>query len=465
MIRFGSLFQRGVSDMAEIVVTKEESRKAIADCKALAKEIMSRDHSPDVQEQHAQETIDRMFSSQDDGASAETGDSVFNSKEWNELDAAYQQAVRSGDIVEQQRILVEEQRLMDKELHRLLPPGETKRATPETVKEEVQSSRVDTNAVLSFIRQFAEGRTPPETESTKKAKRQAAHSKRTDVNPKVEQVLYAKGTCTSQGKTVQFNQVAKEVDWAKLALTNTSSIEEVMEQLTDLVTGAVHQNYGGWRRITDIIVRDQHLIINKTCFVPILDENALKTGKFPLDTLEYLKAGAVAGFFDWAYLKHMTNLQVIDIDDMSFYTMNIGGRLKCGRRIGVSSLFNYVKSLEVLVIGSETVTRDSLYTDEATPLKKKLATHKRHAFFSDGYKLNVMQHTNDFNSWTFNNMKNYAVNRGNKNLFIYLGGLSARGVVAAGAGILNLGTHLVGGIASVIKEAMTPVDPSDVGLN
>ena len=119
-------------------------------------------------------------------------------------------------------------------------------------------------------------------------------------------------------------------------------------------------------------------------------------------------------------------------------------------------------SLEVLTLGSETVTREKLLTKESVPIKEKVNVSKRFWNFNDGYKLNICKGTNGLQDFTLNNLKNYATNRGNKGLFRYCLGTMARATLFAGAGVANLASHLAWGIKNLLSTAMTPVSDEDL---
>lgn len=435
---------------------------ALAECLAGLRVLSE---NPDIVAQFTNARIADRYVNFPDGAEAGSGRVIGGSYTPDYYQA--RQRMLSAPIIDADFTVVEYAKTVTSEdLHaeqKLLNHDERRSATKQTVDQSIPKQDMSDATFWDRVRQMIDGRFR-ETEAQQQAKQAAANSTRTDPERIDRQVAYAKDACTSQGQSFSYNVVYEKVDWGAYIKDKSGSVVESVEKLVSFITNAVNKNYGGWGRITEIIVRDQHLIINRTCFRPVLDPSTIESGAFPIDSVDYLKDGALASFFDWGMLRHMRNLHVIDIDDMSFYEYCIGDRLKCGRRIGVSTLFNLCKSLDVLILAGDEVTRDSLYTKQSTPVKQKLATHKRFSLFSDGYKIEVCKNTNDFASWTFGNMKNYACNRGDRGLFKYCCGVTARAGLAGVAGVLNLGTHLVGGIRDIFKEAMKPIDPSDVGL-
>lgn len=445
-----------------MAISQSKKAEVFRALEAKKREIDARKGNPAAAEAAAAKTRDKVISMFPDGAEAETGAGAFDDTDDEVTNTVIETTQDLNEMGE--AVTTKNKRDLAKE-HENLTPAESAPATPSTVKSKVVNFPVGPEALRRFVEAFTSGRAPADPPEVQEAKQRHAQSKKTDVKPEVERVLYTSNTCESQGKTFNYKIAQQAVDWGSfIEKTCNGSAEDAIEFLTAEVTRLVKRTYGGWNRITEIIVRDQHLIINRSSVQPILDPKTVNVSNFPLDVVDYIRDGAVASFFDWRALKYMSNLRILDVDDMGFYEINIGGRLKCGRRIGVSTIFNYVKSLEVLILAGDEVTRDGLTSDEGVKVKKKLATHKRFTLFSDGFKLNVCQHTNDLSSWTMNNLKNYANNKGDKGLFRYCGGIIARGAVAGVSGILNIGTHLVGGIVNTIKSAMTPVDPEEVGL-
>lgn len=442
--------------------TQAEQNNVVSALRDRYQQFKVRRGSPELQDAAAKENIARIYQTQPDGADAETGKTAYDDAEDETLNRMLDDEGTNQPEEVYRAMHLRNQKDLKAEL-RLLTPSERAPATKQTVESKIIKFPVGDSFMAGGVKRIMSGLFP-ETEEIKQAKRACAQSKKTDVNPAVESIRYGKDVCTSRGQTVNYKTVMKKVEWGDAIKRKSTSPEESLEYLSSYLTNAVRDSYGGWGRVTEIIIRDQRLIINRTCFCPSIDPSIVSADMFPLDTLDYIKGGAIAGFFDWWMLKYMRNLQVLDVDDLGFYEVNIGGRLKCGRRIGVSTLFNLCPSLEVLILAGDEVTREALNSEEATEVKKKLSNHKRFSLFADGYKLNIMQGTDSVAGWTLGNLKNYANNRGNKGLLRYCSGVIARAGLFGVAGVVNLGTHLVGGIRNAFKEAMTPVNPEDVGL-
>lgn len=259
---------------------------------------------------------------------------------------------------------------------------------------------------------------------------------------------YKVGNTTKQFKLAKVN-----VSWGSQFKEGVEHIPRNIEVLRSLVTKGIYEFYGGWSRITEIVVMDSMLIMNGVCYSPIIEDSQFPM--FPLDTLDYIKNGCIAPFFDWKYLKDMKRLSVLSIDDETFYANEVANDLKLSRNIGVASIFNTCSNLMTFILGGRVIHRDELYSDRSVPMKKSLAKVKRNMVFSDGYKINVYDATNGVQDYMFGNLKTYAMNRGNKGLFRFCLGTTVRAGLAGVSGIVNASTHLLGGVFQVLKEMCT----------
>lgn len=305
-------------------------------------------------------------------------------------------------------------------------------------------------ALNAFAERVAK-RTKMEQEAFKKA---AASEKRTWAS---DEITYAKNKYTdADGNVKEYKLAVKKMDIDEMIGRSVKSPEEAIERLKQYITYCIRNQYGGFNRIKTIVVSGETLIMNGVAFIPCVDAKYVRDKNiFPLDSIDLIENGTIASFFDWTTIKKMSNLYSITIDSMEFYRAEIGSSLGLGNRIGVSSLFKINDSLDVLTIGSDTVTRDSLTKDESVPMKKNLAKHKRFFNFSDGYKLNIYNGTNGLQNYMFTNLKNYAYDKGNKGTMKYAGGVVVRTGLALAAGALNLGTHVVGAIWQFGKQLFT----------
>lgn len=327
-------------------------------------------------------------------------------------------------------------------------------ATPEMIDKAFAEQKMYddmSQGILDFLNQI-------EPEEFQKQKTVEAQKKWTDIP-----TAYKSGCYTdAQGKEVQVKKELEAVDWGEILSKEANSTDEAVERLRSFISFSIKKKYGGWGRIKSIVIRSEQLIINDTMYVPVIEKKHINSDVFPVDTLDYIQNGCIAQFFNWVNLKKMSNLYSLDIDDTNFYTSTVGADLGVGRRIGVTTAFNICHNLDVLTLGSKTVTREQLTTKESVPIKEQVNISKRFWNFNDGYKLDICKGTNGLQDFTLNNLKNYATSRGNKGLFRYCVGTMARATLFAGAGVANLASHLAWGVKNLFSTAMTPVTEEDL---
>lgn len=319
------------------------------------------------------------------------------------------------------------------------------------------------NSLSDYIKRSMEMKTEAETNAYREAVEKAVNED-DDNSWASKQPIYKKDVYTNKdGNEVSITKVAEPVDWGRMLSKSAGSTEACLKRLRMYVTTNVVHHFGGYRNIKSIVVRDCQLIVNDVMYIPVLEKKYLNNVEvFPLDTQEYLKTGHIAPLFYWDCLNKLTCLYELDIDDVNFALRDLANDLGLGCRFGVSSLFRVASNLQIVTIGGETVTRESLKTKESVPVKQKISIAKRFWNFEDGYKLNVLGATNGLQNYTFTNLKNYATNRGNKGIFRFCCGTVARGVLAGTAGVTNLGAHLVRGVVNVFRDATIPITESEM---
>lgn len=280
------------------------------------------------------------------------------------------------------------------------------------------------------------------------------------------QVAYKKDCFDCNGNSVEFKRVKMEPDWNYILSECTSADKgKNLDKLTSLISMDLKNQLGGWNRVRTLFVYDCQLIINGVCYMPVV--KGVDMTDFPLDTADYIRNGAIAPLFDWSNIKKMTGLNEIGFDDASFYITYVGDGTGLGRRIGVSSLFKMLPNLNILHYGSETIDRESLSKPEKC--KKAIETmsiSKRKLDLLDGFHLDIYSGTGGLRGYTWNNLKNYANNKGNKGLLHFTGGVLGRGLLAGAGLAIDLGAHVAGsvfkGVASLFSDATTPVTDEDI---
>ena len=81
------------------------------------------------------------------------------------------------------------------------------------------------------------------------------------------------------------------------------SPHENLSNLAYALTNEIKHLYGDWSRINSLFVVDCQVIINNICWRPDLSQLA-DNNNFPVDTIDYLKGGAIAELLDWSFLEN-----------------------------------------------------------------------------------------------------------------------------------------------------------------
>lgn len=300
-----------------------------------------------------------------------------------------------------------------------------------------------------------------ETEPRRQASERAAE------NPNITgeiPYMYATKTCESNGKAIKYDAYAQDVNWSEFG----SKIKQGnklgnLNLLTNYITYQVYHMFDSWQSIKSIIIRDDRVVFNNIMYTPKVDKDKINLNWFPVDTLQYIREGAIAPLFDWSKLRKMNNLTYFDCDDSNFFINVIGGDLGLGKRIGMSSLYKICPNLQTLIIGGRDMSKDTMTDEDRIANHKYLSTFKRLTTFEDGYKFSLYGATNAFDDYCTDCLKNYAHSRGDKGIMTFLGGLGARGAVTFIAKGFNFAAHLGGVIKNIITDGMQPIDASDLG--
>ena len=364
--------------------------------------------------------------------------------------------------------VVIEQETAKKEADRLYyeTSQEKQPATPQQVKD---SFEMPINIADLIIEQGINAIKNPPPLMQKAKEKSANDPKKLAKFTASEKLFYAENTTESNGEPLKYKVVGQKVDWGRLIAEEGGTPEYNLAKFRAFVTQTVRDYFGGFDRIKTIVVRGENLIINNVCYSPMIDNQYLQNSKmFPLDVLDYIKDGRVAPLFNWKYLRSMRNLTLLDIDDTNFYITDIASDIGVGRRAGLTTIFKYIPSLEIFILGGEKVSLEDLEsnTESAKVVKKKISMFKHFKNFEDGYKFSVLSGTNSLQAYTVNNFKNYANNRGDKGWLKFTGGVLVRGALAGvGLGINGI-AHLAKGVFNTVKEVYkagtTPVDMNDV---
>ena len=295
---------------------------------------------------------------------------------------------------------------------------------------------------------------------SERAKKQLEKERQSSQQPKQcdNTVMFRKNTATFNGQPFEYKVMQREVNWGT-AFTKSFTMDDSItnfDKLNEKIIEDIKLAYGDLSRITDIAVISGMLIINGIQYYPLCKDKDFLNG-LPFDCADYFKSGAIAEIFDFGYLYYMPYLTNLKIDSMEFvirkfaYDIGIEGQFK------VPLVFKAFKNLKFLEIGDMSFVRPgkSINTNE----EEVEETLERHARVSEIYDSYVAKNADRFTGWTFNNMKTYACNRGNRGFLRYAFGTTLRtgAFVAVGTGNLALktGSWVLKKGASLLKKAFS----------
>lgn len=273
------------------------------------------------------------------------------------------------------------------------------------------------------------------------------------------------------GKAREYKIALINADYGKNFYENISESNRIknLDMLREEISKSVEQYYGGYKRITDIAIFNNQLIVNNVAFAPRLQGIGAIESRFPLDTYNYIKSGCIAPLFDWGYLGSMTSLRTLNIETGAFANDFVANDLG-DRTLNIVKLFERLPNLSVLCIEGNVLNRDDLFEDGRAKRNPEKTTRVSHALnlgakinklYSD-MNFNLMQTSNSVQGFFVDSLVSYAKNRGNKNFLHYSIGVVARVFGAGTAVVGNFGLHTVGGlvkgVAKTFKDAITPIN-------
>lgn len=366
-----------------------------------------------------------------------TREAFFNHYHWREEETTHEEPVNYDDIVKQMAVDTENQ-----------------------VRNEEFLANCEAS-VLNILNNY-------NSKACQKHMRSAYNSERTNRHTN-DKTMYKKDTVMMNGKETKFTRVKETPNWSidfQECLTNDDKARN-FDQLRIKITDAIFNYYGGFTRMNTIIVRNYQLIINGVCYMPVFSNSMLE--KFPFDVADYVREGCLAPLLDWGYLTKMTSLKILSFDTIEFVMTYVSEDLGAGRVFSPIGLFSICKNLEILEIDGEVVTYPLENEKTVKRVQRIEDNAKSCSRFNRVYDVYTDNVCNKFfggaRRWTFNNLVNYANNRGNKNIFMYTGGIISRGIVSGAAGTLELGARTVGGITKgvvgLFKRAVSEVHRKD----
>lgn len=268
---------------------------------------------------------------------------------------------------------------------------------------------------------------------------------------------YKSNTYIDAGGVEKKSSVHTEnINWNELSRKPAENLSDKLDRLKSYVTHHVLKVFGSGN-IKEIVIDDEQLLINGVMLRLNAPPDNYDSDLFPMDTSQYLARGLLANFFDYSALRKMRNLKSLAISDKNFYVSTVADDLGLSRRIGVSSVFRIVPSLQYFRLGSESVTRDSIHKPESLAIKSVVKTAKRGLELADKMRIGLLSCTDSIQSACVNDFKQYVSSRGNKPLIVYCLGVTFRGWMTAKVACTNLKVHVVTGIAKGVVDAFKSV--------
>lgn len=268
-------------------------------------------------------------------------------------------------------------------------------------------------------------------------------------------VVFKKNTAMFNGKPFEYKVLQKEADWGT-AFTKSFSMDDKITNLDKLnkkIIEDIRLNFGDLSRVTEIAVVSGMLIINGVQYYPLCRDKEFLDG-LPFDCADYFKEGLIAEIFDFGYLNYMPYLTCLKIDSMDFVIRKFSYDIGIRGNFRVPLVFKNFKNLKYFEIGDTTFEAPGI--DVNSEVQESIERHSRASDIYDSY---IINNASSFRGWTFNNLKTYACNRGDKGFFRYSGGVLARGAMSVTAGVGELGIRSIGAVvkggAHLLKKAFT----------
>lgn len=218
--------------------------------------------------------------------------------------------------------------------------------------------------------------------------------------------------------------------------------------VTMLVTKAFLDQFS---RANTITVHDATVFIDTVEWFPTFAEEHLKM--LPPNDRGYFEEGKMAYFINWKVLLNALKPVALSIDDADLAYGVVATQLHDhGGRTGAVTFFNKLPFLKYLEISGTKIDREHLDDKEAYGKMRKTSdkVYRKYALLG-GLQLSPCVATSSLWGWQRDNIKRYATSRGQKGIIRYLGGLGARVGFGAVFGALNVGSHLIKGIAGAFK--------------
>lgn len=262
-----------------------------------------------------------------------------------------------------------------------------------------------------------------------------------------------------------------------------SSKEEGLVYIQRAYMHGIEKNF---RPIKSLIFTGTKTIVNGVEYKLDIPKNYAES-HLPLSWGAEIMSGNTYVLFkpDMMYKKDVATITEITFDDAKKAT-EFAQALVSGGRGGVNTFFRIFQSLETLTIGEEVLTREDLNTPKSSKIKEYLSRENRSSSLFDGWRLGSIKRsgvdtssttgwkgidgwkpdfygaTDGMQTWSVENIKRYATNRGDKGIIRWGLGLTIRTLPVVAFTAVNLGTHIFGWGAKKVKgtweTATTPVE-------
>lgn len=292
-------------------------------------------------------------------------------------------------------------------------------------------------------------------------KKQIEEERKSATQPKqCSDVLFKKNVATFNGQPFEYKVLQKEANWGE-AFTESFSMDDKitnLDKLNEKLIEDIRLNFGDLSRITDVAVISGMLILNGVQYYPLCNDEAFLNG-LPFDCQDYFKSGLIAEIFDFGYLYYMPYLTNIKIDSADFVIRKFAYDIGITGEFRFPAVFKAFKNLKYFEMGDIIVPAPGKLPKESSTARDLEDSIERHSRAAEIYDSYILNNTSAFSGWTFNNLKSYACNRGNKGFFRYTGGILARGTLSLAAGVGDLGFRGVGAVvkggAKLLKKAFS----------
>lgn len=262
--------------------------------------------------------------------------------------------------------------------------------------------------------------------------------------------LFIKNTTTFRGKPVEYKTFRHEVTWDDKFIHSFKLEDKVQNlyKLGDILIKDIEEIFGDLSRVTSMMVVSGMLIFNNIQYYPLC-KNRDFLDNLPFDCVDYFKSGAIAELFNFGYLHYFPNLREIKIDSLDFLINKVAYDLEI-TDFDIRKVFKKISSLYVLEVGDlvfeapgvDVTTKEVAKESYGGKSGKEVIEDRKSA--CEIYNQYINQNANAVTNWSFNNLKTYATNRGNKGFLRYSGGVLARLGMFGALGIGNL-AQKVGG--------------------